>query len=173
MSDTPASDQAATQAEAPIMPLRFLGQYIRDLSFEVPNAPSVFNEVRKYSPEIPVSIDCAVRHLGGSGFEVSLNVNVAATVNSRPAFIAEIVYAAVIEVDERAIPPEQLHAVLLIEVPRLLFPFVRQIVGDVTVGGGFPPLMLQMIDFVEMYRRKYGDQPQTIERKPAPQAVAS
>jgi preprotein translocase subunit SecB len=172
MSDSSATGDAAPQVEAPVMPLRFLGQYIRDLSFEVPNAPSVFNEARKYAPEIPVSIDTAVRHLGASHFEVSLSVNIEATINRRPAFVAEVAYAAIIEVDERAIPQEQLHAVLMIEVPRHLFPFVRQIVGDVTVGGGFPPLMLQMVDFVEMYRRKFGDQPQTIERKAAPQATA-
>jgi preprotein translocase subunit SecB len=144
-----------------------LGQYVRDLSFEAPGAPSVFNLLRKHQPDIPVSFDCNVRHVSGSTFEVSLGITVEASANNQPVFLIEMIYAALIEVDERVVPEDQLHPLLMIEVPRHLFPFARQVIGDLTVSGGFPPLMLQMVDFVDLYRRKFADRPHTIERKPA------
>ncbi len=175
MSDASANGHAANgqaangQAAAPVgmVPIRFLGQFVRDLSFEVPHAPEIFNDIRQRAPDIPVSFDVATRHVGGSTFEVSMNVNLQASVGEKPAFILELVYAGLVDVDLSAVPEDQLHAVLLIEIPRYLFPFVRQIVGDLTVNGGFPPLMLQMIDFMDLYRRKFGDQPQKIEMLPA------
>jgi preprotein translocase subunit SecB len=158
------SDTASTEQQVPIVPVRFVGQFVRDLSFEVPRAPEVFAEIRQTAPEIPVSFDIGARHVGATTFEVSLTVNVQATVSQKPAFILELVYGALVEVDPRAVPEEQLHPMLLIEIPRHLFPFVRQQIADLTVGGGFPPLFLQMVDFVDMYRRKFGDQAQQIER---------
>ena len=152
------------QPEAGVLPIRFLGQYIRDLSFEVPHAPDIFADLRQTQPSIPVQIEPAFRHLKGSQFEVSLTTQIDATVNNRPAFILELVYCAVVEIDERSLAPEHLHPVLGIEVPRFLFPFARQIVNDQTVSGGFPPLVLQPVDFVELYRRKYGDKPQQVQR---------
>jgi preprotein translocase subunit SecB len=168
MSDTSATpEQPPQQSQATMVPLRFLGQYIRDLSFEVPHAPEIFNDVRRQAPEIPASFDIAARHVIGSTFEVDMSVNLRASVGEKPAFILELVYSAMVDVDFRAVPEDQIHPVLLIEIPRHLFPFVRQVVGDMTVGGGFPPLMLQMIDFVDLYRRKFGDQPQTLPRNQA------
>lgn len=155
------------QSEAGTLPIRFLGQYIRDLSFEVPHAPDIFSELRQAQPAIPVQIEPTFRHLKGSQFEVSLTTQVSATVNSKPAFVLELVYCAVVEIDEKALAQEHLHPVLGIEVPRFLFPFARQIVNDQTVSGGFPPLVLQPVDFVELYRRKYGDKPQQVQRSGA------
>ena len=165
MSDTSAN----TKQPAPV-PIRFLGQFIRDLSFEVPHAPEIFDDMRRTAPDIPVSFDIGARHTGGATFEVSINVSLRASVSERPAFILELAYAAMVEVDPRAVSEDQLHPALLIEIPRYLFPFVRQLVSDLTVGGGFPPLMLQMVDFVDLYRRKFGDQPQKIELLASAQA---
>lgn len=164
MSD--ASDNSQT-VPAGAVPVRFLGQFIRDLSFEVPHAPEIFNEMRQRAPDIPLSFDMGARHLGGPNFEVVMNVNLQAAIGDKPAFILELAYAAIVEVNPELVPAEQLHPVLLIEIPRFLFPFVRQIVGDLTVGGGFPPLHLQMLDFVDIYRRKFGNEPQTIDLLPA------
>jgi preprotein translocase subunit SecB len=147
-----------------MVPVRFVGQFIRDLSFEVPNAPEIYVEMRQSPPEIPVSFDIGARHVGGNTFEVTLGVSVNATVNQKPAFILELVYAALLEVDHSVVPEDQLHPMLLIEIPRYLFPFVRQMIADLTVGGGFPPLFMQMVDFVDMYRRKFGDQQHLVER---------
>jgi preprotein translocase subunit SecB len=146
-----------------MVPIRFLGQFIRDLSFEVPHAPEIFAELRQRAPDIPVSFDIGAKHAGGNTFEVTINASLHATVGEKTAFLLELAYAALVEVDPRGVAEDQLHPVLLIEIPRYLFPFVRQIIGDLTVGGGFPPLMLQMVDFVDLYRRKFGDQPQKIE----------
>lgn len=175
MSDTSAPSGANAGANtgpgagsaAETVPLRFRGQYIRDFSFEVPHAPEIFSELRQKAPDIPITVEPAVRHLNGSLFEVSLAANVEAKAGDRVAFILEIVYAAVVELDERVIPQEHVHPVLMIEVPRFLFPFVRQLVSETTVGGGFPPLMLQMIDFAELYRRRFGDSPQAVPRNAA------
>jgi preprotein translocase subunit SecB len=158
------SDTSANETQVPVAPVRFVGQFIRDLSFEVPRAPEVFAELREAAPDIPVSFDIGARHVGGTTFEVTLAVNVQASVKQKPAFIMELVYGALLEVDPRAVPEDQLHPMLLIEIPRYLFPFVRQQIADLTVGGGFPPLFLQMVDFVDMYRRKFGEQQQRVER---------
>lgn len=171
MSDTSAPDaqngvaqNAPTQGGQPAMPIRFLGQYIRDLSFEVPHAPGIFAEMRKQSPDIPVTFDCAMQPLQGSIFEVTLSVSVNAMIGENPAFILELAYAATVELDESIIPQDQLHPALLIEIPRFLFPFVRQIIADMTTSGGFPPLFLQPVDFTDIYTRKYGTAPITINR---------
>ena len=161
------SDNTAAAQQAALVPIRFLGQFVRDLSFEVPHAPEIFDAMRQRAPDIPVSFDIGAKHVGGNTFEVTLNETLQDSVGETPAFILELAYAGMVEVDPRAVAEDQLHPVLLIEIPRYLFPFVRQIVGDLTVGGGFPPLMLQMVDFLELYRRKFGDQPQTIERAAA------
>ncbi|MSO98196.1 MAG: protein-export chaperone SecB [Rhodospirillaceae bacterium] len=169
MSDAPDNAQ---NAAPPAFPMRFLGQYIRDLSFEVPHAPDIFNEMRGKQPDIPVSVDTEIKHIGASVFEILLRTNVEANIGPKSVFVVELVYASIVQIDERAIPAEQLHPVLMIEVPRLVFPFSRSIISELTSNGGFPPLQLQPIDFVELYRRKFGDQPQTIERAPAPAAAA-
>ncbi|MBL8643124.1 MAG: protein-export chaperone SecB [Rhodospirillaceae bacterium] len=162
MSDTNAANNAPPPA-----PIRFLGQYVRDLSLEVPHAPGIFGEMRKRAPEIPITFDCAMQHLSGSIFEVTLNVTVNATLGDKPAFILELSYGATVEVDESLIPAEQLHAVLLIEIPRFLFPFVRQILSDMTTNGGFPPLLLQPVDFADLYTRKFGTDPVRVMRSSA------
>lgn len=147
-----------------MVPVRFVGQFVRDLSFEVPRAPEIYVEMRQSSPDIPVSFDINARNVVGNTFEVTLGVNVQATINQKPAFIIELAYVALLEVNHQVVPEDQLHPMLLIEIPRYLFPFVRQLIAELTVGGGFPPLFMQMVDFVDMYRRKFGDKPQTIER---------
>ena len=104
MSDTSAN----TKQPAPV-PIRFLGQFIRDLSFEVPHAPEIFDDMRRTAPDIPVSFDIGARHTGGATFEVSINVSLRASVSERPAFILELAYAAMVEVDPRAVSEDQLH----------------------------------------------------------------
>lgn len=154
MSEAPTPTMA--DEPAPVAPLRILAQYIRDLSFEVPGGPEIFPLLRTASPEIPTSIDMSMRHMTGTTYEVTLSAHIEAFVAGKTAFILEVEYGSVVELDENIIPPEHLHVALLMEVPRLMFPFVRQIVADMTVSGGFPPLMLQMVDFGDIYRKKFG-----------------
>lgn len=144
---------AATDNQQPVAPIQFLGQFVKDLSFEAPHAPEIFQDLRQTAPDIPISIDCAMRELKEGQYEVMLNLHLEATVGDKPAFILEVSYGAVVKLGE--LPEEHIRPVLMIEVPRQMYPFVRQIVADTTVQGGFPPLMLQLVDFMDLYRRKY------------------
>jgi preprotein translocase subunit SecB len=145
-----------------------MGQFIKDLSFEVPQAPEIYSFLRQNPPEIPITLDTSMRHLSGGTYEVVLKVNIEATAANRPAFIFEIAYGAVVEINESMVPNEAIHPLLLIEVPRQLFPFVRQIISDMTVNGGFPPLLLQMVDFATIYHQKYGVAGQPVEERAPP-----
>ncbi len=157
-SDTPPAGSEPLQLDnPPPSPLRIMGQYIKDLSFETPHAPDIFAVLRTEAPEIPIGLDTVVRHLSGSSFEVTLSVQLEAVVTGKKAFILELAYGAVVEVNTQMVAEEHVHPILMIEVPRQLFPFVRQLVADITGNGGFPPLMLQVFDFADMYRKKFGD----------------
>ena len=166
MSEAAPPDAAAPTQDAPQVPIRVHGQYIKDMSFEVPNAPDVFREIRQAQPEIEITLDTGVRNLQGDTFEVTLTVEVDASVNGKKAFILELAYCAFVEF-AAGMPEEHKHPLLLIEVPRQMFPFVRHIVGTTTTQGGFPPMMLEMIDFAGLYRARFGDTPQP---PPEPQA---
>lgn len=143
MTDTP--EQPATQS------LAVNGQYIKDLSFEVPNAPAIFSELRQ-APEIPIGIDINVARLQDTVFEVTLAITIEATVAEKAAFILELSYAGIFTL--QGVPDEHIQPVLLIECPRMLFPFARNIIATLTRDGGFPPLMMQPIDFVALYRQR-------------------
>lgn len=145
--------------DVPQVPIRMHGQYIKDMSFEVPNAPDVFREIRQTQPEIQIELDTAVRALQDNTFEVILSVTVDATVNSKRAFLLELTYCAFVEFAAN-MPDEHKHPILLIEVPRQMFPFVRHLVSTTTSQSGFPPMMLEMIDFSGLYRARFGDTPQ-------------
>ena len=166
MSDMPQDTAAPESNEPAAAPLRFLGQFIKDLSFETPHAPEIFNILRQQQPSIPISLDTAVRQLEGPVFEVTLSVHLEAKVADKTAFIMELVYGCIAEVNAAAVPQEYAHSLLLIEVPRHIFPYVRQLVSEITGNAGFPPLMLQMVDFAELYRKKFAP----ADGQPAPEA---
>lgn len=163
MSDTSTDAGAAADAiagttagEQPLVaPIQFLGQFVKDLSFEAPHAPEIFQDLRQTAPDIPISIECTMRELKENQHEVVLNIHLEATVGDKPAFILELAYGCVVKLGD--VPADHVHPVLMIEVPRQMYPFVRQIVADTTVQGGFPPLMLQLVDFMDLYKRKYVD----------------
>jgi preprotein translocase subunit SecB len=123
-------------------------QYIKDLSFEVPNAPHVFET--KAPPEVTVNVDVGVRQVAEATYEVTLKTEAHGESNGTPLFIVELVYAGLIQVS--GAPPEHLQPILMIEGPRMLFPFARNIIASLTRDGGLPPLMISPIDFVALYR---------------------
>ncbi|MGE5504307.1 MAG: protein-export chaperone SecB [Actinomycetota bacterium] len=127
------------------------GQYIKDLSFEVPGAPGIFAEMQQANPEIPIHVDIDATKLQDGMFEVVLHLRIEAKLPSKPVFIVDLAYAGIFTIQA---PDEHLQAILLIECPRLLFPFARNIVADLTRDGGFPPLMIQPLDFVQLYRSR-------------------
>ncbi|SOD92304.1 protein-export chaperone SecB [Caenispirillum bisanense] len=144
-----AQNPQATEQEGRVG-IAIAGQYIKDLSFEVPGAPQIFSQMQK-APEIPISVDVQVAQLGGNHYEVTIHFDIKATVGDKPGFVMELVYGAVVQANA---PQEHLHPLLLIEAPRLMFPFCRNLIADITRDGGFPPLMLQPIDFVQLYRQR-------------------
>jgi len=144
---------SADADQQPTAPIQFVGQFIKDLSFEAPHAPEIFQDIRQTAPDIPISIECEMRELKEDHFEVTINLHLEATVGDKPAFILELSYGCVVIIGEMA--EEHRRPVLLIEVPRQMYPFVRQVVADTTTQGGFPPLMLQLVNFADLYHRKY------------------
>ena len=164
MSET-ATDPNAPQQGMP--PLVVNVQYIKDLSFEVPNAPEIYATLRS-QPAVQINLDVQARALqeGQNVYEVVLAVKAearetpaaggangsAAPAEGRPVFIAELQYAGVFTLN--GVPPEAVEPLLLIECPRLLFPFARSVLSDVTREGGFPPVLLQPIDFVGLWQSR-------------------
>ncbi len=140
------------QTDAGLLPpIQVNAQYIKDLSFEVPGAPQIFVDLAGTQPELTVRVDLNAQPMGGNNFEVSLQLSADAKVAERVAFIIELTYAGMFSLN---VPEEHLQPMLLIEAPRLLFPFARSIIAEVTSGGGLPPLMMQPIDFAALYRAR-------------------
>lgn len=147
---TPPSGGEGAAQQAPR--LSILTQYIRDLSFENPRAGQPPAQGEQQRPQIQIKVDTEARPLAQERHEVILQLNISAKSDDAPVFLCELTYGGVFAVAN--IPQESLQPLLLIECPRLLFPFARRIVADATRDGGFPPLMIDPIDFVGLYRRK-------------------
>jgi len=124
-----------------------LAQYVKDLSFENPNAPAVFQW--QGQPQMDVQVNIGVKGVGQDVHEVVLKIEVEAKGDQGVAFRVETLYAGLFAV--RNLPDEQLQPFLLAEAPRLIFPFARKVIADATVDGGFPPLLLEPIDFAGLY----------------------
>jgi preprotein translocase subunit SecB len=131
-----------------------LAQYVKDLSFENPNAPAVFQW--QGQPQMDVQVNIGVSGVGQDVHEVVLKIEVEAKSDQGIAFRVETLYAGLFAI--RNIPEEQLQPFLLAEAPRLLFPFARQIVSSAVTDGGFPPLLLDPIDFGGLYMQSAAQQ---------------
>ena len=155
MDEREPTETAATSpsvaATSPAPQMKILGQYLKDLSFENPNAPQSLN-TQANQPEISISVNVNARTISPTDFEVELHLDAKASHNDKVVFAAELLYAGVFRLEN--IPQEALHPVVLIECPRMLFPFARQVLADATRNGGFPPLMLDPIDFAAMYQKR-------------------
>lgn len=147
--------EAKNGADAPansLPQMKILGQFIRDLSFE--NIAAQKGGEGHVDPDIQVQVNLDARKRGEHQYDVSTKLKVEALNKSdkKPVFVLEIDYAGIFHIEN--IADEQLHPYLLIECPRMLFPFLRRIVSDVSRDGGFPPLNLENIDFVALYRQQ-------------------
>lgn len=145
---------AAEQAEQPQqMKMNVLAQYVRDLSFE--NILSQKGATGEVQPDIEVQVNLdAKKRQQADQYEVLLKLKVTSKskASADVLFLLEMDYAGIFQIEN--IPEDQLHPFLLIECPRMIFPFARRIVSDVTRDGGFPPLNLETIDFVALYRNE-------------------
>ena len=147
-----AQDAQAARGAGETQPqLGIRSQYVKDLSFENPSPPDRPAEAER-SPDITVNVQVEARRLDETVFEITLQITAHARHEEKPVFLLELTYAGVFTLI--AIPQEALEPALLVECPRLLFPFARRIVADVTRDGGFPPLLLTPIDFLSLYRNR-------------------
>lgn len=169
MSDQPTNGQTAdpqaAEMQQPMM--RVLGQFIRDMSFE--NALVQKGVQGEVQPEIgvEVSLDAKKRSPEQPHFEVISKYRVSSKnkTGGEPLFLLELEYGGIFHIEN--VPEAQLHAFLMIECPRFLFPFVRRIVADMTREGGFPPVSLDNVDFVALYRAELARRAEA-ESSPAP-----
>ncbi len=125
-------------------------QYVKDLSFENPRAPQSLLQP-KGQPEVELGVDVKARNLAPETFEVVLTIRVTTRAAAEPLFLVELAYGGVVTV--KSASEERLRELLLVEVPRFLFPFARAVIADATRDGGFPPLLINPIDFAELARR--------------------
>ena len=133
-------------------------QYIKDLSFENPNAPRVLIEGAS-QPDVEISVNVGAQLLGDNQYEVTLNLAAKATVNDTALFLVDLTYAGL--VSPQGTPDNEINALVMIETPRLLFPFARAIISDGTRDGGFMPLNIQPVDFVAVYQHNLAQQAAT------------
>ena len=131
-----------------------LAQYVKDLSFENPNAPAVYQW--QSQPQMDVQFNIGTQPAGADIHEVSLKIDITAKADEGTAFRIELLYAGLFAL--RNIPAEQLQPFLLAEAPRMLFPFARKIIADAAIEGGFPPLRLDPIDFAGLYMQSAAQQ---------------
>lgn len=143
----PTAEGAAQQ---PAASLNIVGQYIRDLSFENPEAPSSI-QPGSANPAFNVAINVQVKKQSDNVWAVELTLNTKAERDGKLLFNVELVYGGLFAI--KNVEEKQLTPLLMIECPRLLFPFARQQLAQVTQAGGFPPLMLEPVDFVALYRQ--------------------
>jgi preprotein translocase subunit SecB len=141
---TPQPQQAQPQ-------LSVLGQYVKDFSFENPNAPRSLGQ-NQTQPGINVGINVAVAQLAATDFEVALKIEGKAEVAASVMFAFELTYAGIFRIQN--VPQEHVQPLLMIECPRLLFPFAREMISTAVRNGGFAPLLLDPIDFVALYQQR-------------------
>ncbi len=155
-ASTSPAPQVTAESKPQLQPsLRILGQYLKDLSFENPNAPQTLAP-QQTQPDINISVNVNARNLAPTDFEVELHLDAKATLQDKVIFAAELVYAGTFRLEN--FPAQMMHPAVLIECPRILFPFARQILAEATRNGGFPPLMLDPIDFTAMYQKRLQQQ---------------
>jgi len=162
MSDkTQRSEEKTTDTEAPLeatgLPVVIHTQYIRDMSFENPDAPNSMRAGQSM-PEMSVNIGMDARALEQDEipnlYEVILTISATAKREEDTVFIAEVIYGVTVSIDD-IVPEEQHHPLLLIEIPKFAFPFSRQLLASLTTQGGYPPLLLNPVDFQALYMERF------------------
>jgi preprotein translocase subunit SecB len=176
MSETTTPPQQGQQQTPPLV---VNIQYVKDLSFEVPGAPQIYTQLRA-QPQVNINLDVQARRVqeGQSVYEVAIMIRAEAHEAASPSgngqaaavpptvFVAELTYAGVFTLS--GLPDNAVEPVLLVECPRILFPFARNILSDVTRDGGFPPVLLQPIDFVALWQARRAQ----AQNQPGTSAVA-
>ena len=161
MADNPdmpienGANGAGEQAAEDSVPFMIGAQYIKDLSFENPRGIETLSAIQQ-NPDVSVDVNTNARPIGEEGmFEVSVFVRAEASIEDASVFIVELTYSGIVQVT--GVPEEEVKPIVLIEGPRHLFPFARSIVSNAVRDGGFPPLLINPIDFAALYIEQHVD----------------
>lgn len=149
----PGGDAAAAGASAASQPqpnVRMLAHFVRDLSFE--NVGAIQGTPVEGQPEITVSVNIEANGIGENRYQVLMKTNATAKSKENVRFVVELEYAGIFAIEN--VPKEHTHPFIFIECPRQMFPFARRVISDATRDGGFPPLMLDNVDFATLYRQR-------------------
>jgi preprotein translocase subunit SecB len=160
MADEPTSDASIDDASVSV-----IAQYVKDLSFENPNAPRSLQLLAQVQPAINVNVNVGARKISDDSYEVDLKVEVTAKQNEETAFVVDLLYSGLFGL--RNFPEDQLEPFLVVSAPSLLFPFARRVIADATRDGGFPPLMLEPMDFGGLYLQQKAQQQSMLQQDAA------
>jgi len=144
-AENAANSDSPKQAERQLI---VHAQYIKDFSFENPNAPKVLIE-NLGQPDVEINVSVAAQQIAEGQYEVLLNLGAKAVAGDTPMFLVDLTYAGL--VSPQGVSGDQINPLIMVEAPRLLFPFARAIISDATRDGGFMPLNIQPVDFVAVY----------------------
>lgn len=151
-TDTPAAPGSNGNGEnAPAMVFRIVSQYVKDLSFENPRPTETIGKPLP-GEGIKIELNVNSRMIKAPLYEVDVKINARAGEGAETAFALELVYGATVQVEN--VPEQNIHPLVMIEGPRLIFPFIRQVLADATRNGGYPPLFIDPIDFAQLYRQR-------------------
>jgi len=151
-ADNAVENTGENAAENEGVQIGILGQYIKDLSFENPTPAQTLQKMSTEKPSMDINVNLNARAVGEDIYEVDLKITTTAKAGDDIAFVAELVYSGLF--GAKNLPENTLQPFLMIEAPRQIFPFARRILADVTRDGGFPPLMLEPIDFAALYQQQ-------------------
>ena len=168
MTDIKNNKDEQDVGTVPQTPVVIHAQYLKDMSFENPNAPEILKKADT-PPEVDINIAVDTRKLDNENsehfYEVILTVNASAKRHDKTMFIAEIKYGATVSID--GMDEKQHYPILFVEVPKMIFPFVRLILANATQSGAFIPLQMALVDFRAMYLKRFG---QKSEKAPVKEA---
>ncbi|MDA7598843.1 protein-export chaperone SecB [Alphaproteobacteria bacterium] len=166
-ADAPAADNTGAEEQGAARTNRQLvvhAQFVKDLSFENPNAPDILME-SPGQPDVEISVNVGARKINDEQYEVLLNLSAKAVSGETALFLVELTYAGIVSAPGAS--DGELNPLIMIEAPRLLFPFARAIISDVTRDGGFMPLNIQPVDFVSVYQHNLAKQQEAAGQAPA------
>ena len=145
-------EEKQTASEQPQVSLALNSQYIKDLSLEIPHAPQIFKKLTQ-QPSLKVDVNVETQNIEPNSYTVDVNFTINADVEAEKLFILELTYSAFVTL---VAPEEHIEPILNIEIPRLTFPFARNIIAQCLMESGLPPIMMNPIDFAALYAARHG-----------------
>lgn len=166
MSDETGATETLGNGQDNLPQVAMIAQYVKDLSFENPSAPGIYQAPEQ--PQIDVQFNIGSQLAGEDVYEVALKIEIKATQGELTSYVVDLVYAGLFGI--RNVPEEHIPVFLFAEAPRLLFPFARRVAADAIRDGNFPSLVLEPIDFGALYMQQAQQQQELAEAQPAGEA---